>query len=60
MLPMPDELGLELIDRARRADEPLLVPMLLDLAKLRARARSGVLPSIFSGLVRAHEPRRRR
>ena len=53
MVPMPDELGLDLIDRARQADEPLLAPMLLDLAKLRLRARSGVLPSIFSGLVRA-------
>ncbi|MCW3050555.1 MAG: hypothetical protein JWO74_4839, partial [Solirubrobacterales bacterium] len=53
MLPLPDDLGLELIDRARQADEPLLVPMLLDLGKLRGRARSGVLPPIFSGLVRA-------
>ncbi len=53
MLPMPDDLGLELIDRARKADEPLLVPMLLDLGQLGARARSGVLPPIFSALVRA-------
>ncbi|HWH94448.1 MAG TPA: SDR family NAD(P)-dependent oxidoreductase [Baekduia sp.] len=52
MLPLPDELGLELIDRARQADEPLLAPMLLDLGKLGARARAGVLPSIFSALVR--------
>ena len=53
MLPMPDELGLELIDVARTVDQPLLVPMRLDLGALQARAAAGVLPSILSGLVRA-------
>jgi acyl transferase domain-containing protein/D-arabinose 1-dehydrogenase-like Zn-dependent alcohol dehydrogenase/acyl carrier protein len=57
MLPMSDELGLELIDTARQTHEPMLVPMRLDLAKLRGRAQLGILPPIFSGLVRAR-PRR--
>ena len=53
MLPMPDELGLELIDVARAVDQPLLVPMRLDLGALQARAATGVLPRILSDLVRA-------
>ena len=51
MLPLSDELGLELIDVARALDQPLLVPMRLDLAALRADAAAGVLPSILSDLV---------
>ena len=53
MLPVSDELGLELIDTARTVDHPLLVPMRLDLAALRGRAAAGLLPSILSDLVRA-------
>ena len=52
MLPLPDELGLELIDLCRAVDEPLLVPMRLDLTALQERARHGVLPSILGDLVR--------
>jgi acyl transferase domain-containing protein/NADPH:quinone reductase-like Zn-dependent oxidoreductase/acyl carrier protein len=52
MLPLPDDIGLDAIDAARRTAEPLLVPMLLDHAQLRARARSGVLPAVFGRLVR--------
>ncbi|WP_421106309.1 type I polyketide synthase [Streptomyces sp. NEAU-S77] len=44
--------GLELFDAAGRFGEPLLVPMSLDMAALRAQAGSGALPSLFRGLVR--------
>ncbi|KUJ66797.1 polyketide synthase [Streptomyces albus subsp. albus] len=49
--------GLELFDAAMRTDEPLLVPMPLDLAALRAQASTGMLPPLFRGLVRV-PPRR--
>jgi acyl transferase domain-containing protein/acyl carrier protein len=45
--------GLELFDAAGRFGEPLLVPMALDMAALRAQAGSGALPPLFRGLVRA-------
>ncbi|HWH96148.1 MAG TPA: SDR family NAD(P)-dependent oxidoreductase, partial [Baekduia sp.] len=57
LLPISDELGLQLIDTARGADRALLAPIRLDLAGLRARAAAGVLPSILSGLVPAGSPR---
>ncbi|WP_447007722.1 SDR family NAD(P)-dependent oxidoreductase [Saccharothrix isguenensis] len=47
------ELGLELFDEARRLDTALLVPVRLDLAALRVQARSGMLPPLLRGLVRA-------
>ncbi len=50
-IPLGDEEGIELIDLARSADHPLLLPMRLDLPALRARARAGVLPAIMSELV---------
>ncbi len=53
MVPMPDELGMGLIETARALDQPLLVPMRLDLAAVRARAAAGLLPGILTGLVRA-------
>ncbi|MCX4545407.1 type I polyketide synthase [Streptomyces sp. NBC_01565] len=46
------ETGLALFDAARRTDDPLLVPVKLDLAALRAQAGSGMLPPLLSGLVR--------
>ncbi len=51
LLPMPDDLALDLIDAARRADAALLAPMLLDPAGLRRRARSGALQPILRELV---------
>ncbi|MEU0839170.1 type I polyketide synthase [Streptomyces sp. NPDC005962] len=45
--------GLELFDAAGRFGEPVLVPMSLDMAALRAQAGSGALPSLLRGLVRA-------
>jgi acyl transferase domain-containing protein len=47
------ELGLELFDQALRLDEPLLMPVRLDLGALRAQARAGMLPALLRGLVRA-------
>ncbi|MFD0444348.1 SDR family NAD(P)-dependent oxidoreductase [Streptomyces rhizosphaericus] len=47
------ESGLELFDAAQGSDEPLLVPLPLDMAALRAQAGSGMLPALFRGLVRA-------
>ncbi|WP_406423029.1 SDR family NAD(P)-dependent oxidoreductase [Streptomyces sp. NBC_00842] len=47
------ELGLELFDQAQRLDEALLVPVLLDSGALRVQARTGMLPALFRGLVRA-------
>ncbi|MFG2395102.1 SDR family NAD(P)-dependent oxidoreductase [Streptomyces lavendulae] len=46
------ETGLALFDAARRTAEPLLVPVPLDLAALRAQARSGMVPHLLRGLVR--------
>src|SRR5262249_28032762 len=57
ILPMSDELGLELIHTARRTHQPMLVPMRLDMAKLRNRVRLGMLPPILSRLVRTRLPR---
>ncbi|MEU1807224.1 SDR family NAD(P)-dependent oxidoreductase [Streptomyces sp. NPDC019937] len=45
--------GLELFDAAGHFGEPLLVPMSLDMAALRAQATGGALPPLFRGLVRA-------
>jgi acyl transferase domain-containing protein/NAD(P)-dependent dehydrogenase (short-subunit alcohol dehydrogenase family)/acyl carrier protein len=47
------EQGLELFDRARVVGRPLLVPVGLGTAALRAHARAGMLPALLSGLVPA-------
>ena len=47
-----DEQGLDLFDVACVAARPVLVPVRLDLAALRARARDGTLPVLLSGLAR--------
>ncbi|WKX70498.1 type I polyketide synthase [Streptomyces sp. XD-27] len=52
VVPITAERGVELFDAAVRAGEPLLVPLPLDLAALRAQAGSGMLPALFRGLVR--------
>ena len=46
------EQGLALLDASARAGEPLLVPVRLDLAGLRAQAGRGLLPPLLRGLVR--------
>ncbi|MEV6129989.1 type I polyketide synthase [Streptomyces violaceusniger] len=47
------EQGMELLDTALALDTPLLIPMRLDLAALRANAGSGSVPLLLRGLVRA-------
>ncbi|MCC3767353.1 type I polyketide synthase [Streptomyces sp. UNOC14_S4] len=44
--------GLELLDAAGRSTYPLLVPIRLDMAALRAQAANGTLPTLLTGLVR--------
>jgi NAD(P)-dependent dehydrogenase (short-subunit alcohol dehydrogenase family)/acyl carrier protein len=45
--------GLELFDTVCRLDRALAVPVRLDAAALRTRARAGTLPALLCGLVRA-------
>jgi len=52
MGPLSVEQGLELFDAALGGGEALMLPVALDLAALRAQARTGVLPGVLSGLVR--------
>ena len=49
--------ALELFDAALAVNHPVVVATRLDRAALDARAQSGELPTLFSGL--AHRPRRR-
>ncbi len=49
---LSDDLGLELLDLAREVDEPMLVPVRLDMSVLRGQAQTGMLPSVLRGLVR--------
>ncbi|MET9701287.1 type I polyketide synthase, partial [Streptomyces sp. NPDC006529] len=44
--------GVALFDAACGAQEPLLVPVKLDLAALRAQAGTGTLPPLLTGMVR--------
>ncbi|MGW3071690.1 SDR family NAD(P)-dependent oxidoreductase, partial [Kitasatospora sp. NPDC001132] len=50
--PLAPEQGLALFDQALDRDEPLLVPLRLDLAGLRARAEDRSLAPLLRGLVR--------
>jgi acyl carrier protein len=49
---MPTEQGLGLFDAAWGRSEPLLVPVQLDAAALRARAGAGALPALLRAVVR--------
>ncbi|WP_055546106.1 SDR family NAD(P)-dependent oxidoreductase [Streptomyces kanamyceticus] len=51
LLPLPSADGLALFDVARGADEPLQVPMRLDLAVLRDQAESGAGHPLHRGLI---------
>ncbi|TYK53597.1 hypothetical protein FXF68_03055 [Actinomadura decatromicini] len=54
ILPLPTADALRLLDRALAAGAPpVLVPLNLDRAALRARAEDGTLPPLFGDLVRA-------
>ncbi|HEX8074798.1 MAG TPA: SDR family NAD(P)-dependent oxidoreductase, partial [Thermoleophilaceae bacterium] len=46
------ERGLQLFDAATAREDPLLVPVRLDVAALRALARAGVMPAPLRGQVR--------
>ncbi len=52
MSALSSEEGLELFDAVLGGGEALMLPVSLDLAVLRAQARTGTLPAIFAGLVR--------
>ncbi len=49
---LPSEEGLKLFDSALSASEALTLPIPMDLGVLRAQARTGALPSLFTDLVR--------
>jgi NADP-dependent 3-hydroxy acid dehydrogenase YdfG/acyl carrier protein len=49
--------GLELFDLACRTDRALVSPVGIDMTTLRGHARAGLLPSIFSSLVRVSRRR---
>ena len=51
MLPLAPDEGLALLDSALAADEPMLVPVRLDLRGLRSAARAGMVPALLRGLV---------
>jgi acyl transferase domain-containing protein/acyl carrier protein len=59
VLPIAPARGLELFDEALGLDDPLLVPVELDLAALRSAARDGVLTPLLSRVVRAPQRRER-
>ncbi|WP_436846221.1 SDR family NAD(P)-dependent oxidoreductase, partial [Streptomyces chartreusis] len=51
-VPMSDEQGLALFDRAVCTDRALLVPIEMDMGVLRAQAGTGTLPPLLRNLVR--------
>jgi acyl transferase domain-containing protein/NADPH:quinone reductase-like Zn-dependent oxidoreductase/acyl carrier protein len=53
ILPLSSEEGLQLFDLSRAVGEPLLVPVRLDIARLRSFAAAGLLPPLLRSLVRA-------
>ncbi|MCX2971472.1 type I polyketide synthase, partial [Streptomyces marinisediminis] len=57
VLGLTDDQGLDLFDRAAARAEPVLLPVRLDFAALRARAAAGGLPPVLRGLVRVPAPR---
>ncbi len=52
MRALTPEQGLELLDLTRSSERPLLLPVRLDMAVLRAQARTGELGAVLRGLVR--------
>ncbi|MFE9425685.1 type I polyketide synthase [Kitasatospora sp. NPDC006697] len=52
VLPFSAEHGLALFDAAIGLDQPLLLPIRLDLPALRAQARGAEVPGLLRGLVR--------
>ena len=52
LVALSDELGLELFDLALEVDEPMVVPVRADMGILRGQAKTGMLPTVWRGLVR--------
>jgi NAD(P)-dependent dehydrogenase (short-subunit alcohol dehydrogenase family)/acyl carrier protein len=52
VFPFSDEEGLNLLDTARGMSQALLLPVRLDMVRLRAQAKAGMLPAILRGLIR--------
>nr|WP_063770246.1 SDR family NAD(P)-dependent oxidoreductase [Streptacidiphilus melanogenes] len=57
VLPLSSAEGLALLDASARSGEPVLVPVRLELAGLRAQAEAGLLPPLLRGLVRVSKRR---
>jgi acyl transferase domain-containing protein/D-arabinose 1-dehydrogenase-like Zn-dependent alcohol dehydrogenase/acyl carrier protein len=52
LLSLSEEQGLELFDAAYANQRAVVLPIRLDMAALRAHARSGTLPNLLEGLTR--------
>ncbi|MFE7486560.1 type I polyketide synthase [Kitasatospora sp. NPDC057541] len=52
LVPLAADEGLRLLDLARTLDDPVLAPVRLDLAAMRARAAGGTVPALLRGLIR--------
>jgi acyl transferase domain-containing protein/acyl carrier protein len=52
VLPLSAEEGIALFDVAFGVDEPLVIPVRLDIAAMRAQARGGMVPPLLRGLIR--------
>jgi acyl transferase domain-containing protein/NAD(P)-dependent dehydrogenase (short-subunit alcohol dehydrogenase family)/acyl carrier protein len=59
LAPIPARRALDLLDRARAADEPVVAALDLDRAGLREQARDGILPPPLRGLAGLPVRRRR-
>ncbi|WP_042429513.1 type I polyketide synthase, partial [Streptacidiphilus anmyonensis] len=57
VLPLSSTEGLALLDASARSGEPVLVPVRLEPAGLRAQAEAGMLPPLLRGLVRVTKRR---
>jgi acyl transferase domain-containing protein/NADP-dependent 3-hydroxy acid dehydrogenase YdfG/acyl carrier protein len=55
---LSNEEGLELLDDALMTNRALALPVKLDIAALRARARAGALPALLRGVVRVASTQR--
>jgi acyl carrier protein len=59
LIPIATGQGLELFERARAAADPLAIVAPFEESAMRTQARAGILPPLFSGLVRVSARRAR-